>query len=88
MDLSKLKDIQMFINTATQEEFNTIKSWVTNRIENDNRIKIQEAEDQINDILQGLRDDGFNLVNKNVDEVSYFNMLYDEDINNVEMSLE
>lgn len=88
MDLSKLKDIQMFINTATQEEFNTIKSWVTNRIENDNRIKIQEAEDQINDILQGLRDDGFNLVDKNVDEVSYFNMLYDEDINNVEMSLE
>lgn len=88
MDLSKLKDIQMFINTATQEEFNTIKSWVTNRIENDNRIKIQEAEDQINDILQRLRDDGFNLVDKNVDEVSYFNMLYDEDINNVEMSLE
>ena len=88
MDLSKLKDIQMFINTATQEEFNTIKSWVTNRIENDNRIKIQEAEDQINDILQGLRDDGFNLVNKNVDEVSYFNMFYDEDENNVEMSLE
>lgn len=88
MNLSKLKDIQMFINTATQEEFNTIKSWVTNRIENDNRIKIQEAEDQINDILQGLRDDGFNLVDKNVDEVSYFNMLYDEDINNVEMSLE
>lgn len=88
MDLSKLKDIQMFINTATQEEFNTIKSWVTNRIENDNRIKIQEAEDQINDILQGLRDDGFNLVDKNVDEVSYFNMFYDEDINNVEMSLE
>lgn len=88
MDLSKLKDIQMFINTATQEEFNTIKSWVTNRIENDNRIKIQEAEDQINDILQGLRDDGFNLVDKNVDEVSYFNMFYDEDENNVEMSLE
>lgn len=88
MDLSKLKDIQMFINTATEEEFNTIKSWVTNRIENDNRIKIQEAEDQINDILQKLRDDGFYLVNKNVDEVSYFNMFYDEDINNIEMSLE
>lgn len=88
MDLSKLKDIQMFINTATQEEFNTIKSWVTNRIENDNRIKIQEAEDQINDILQGLRDDGFNLVDKNIEEVNYFNMFYDEDENNVEMSLE
>lgn len=88
MDLSKLKDIQMFINTATEEEFNTIKSWVTNRIENDNRLKIQEAEDQINDILQKLRDDGFYLVNKNVDEVSYFNMFYDEDINNIEMSLE
>lgn len=78
----------MFINTATEEEFNTIKSWVTNRIENDNRLKIQEAEDQINDILQKLRDDGFYLVNKNVDEVSYFNMFYDEDINNIEMSLE
>lgn len=88
MDLSKLKDIQMFINTATEEEFNTIKSWVTNRIENDNRLKIQEAEDQINDILQKLRDDGFYLVNKNVDEVSYFNMFYDEDINNIEMALE
>lgn len=88
MDLSKLKDIQMFINTATEEEFNTIKSWVTNRIENDNRLKIQEAEDQINDILQKLRDDGFYLVNKNVDEVSYFNMFYDENINNIEMSLE
>lgn len=88
MDLSKLKDIQMFINTATEKEFNTIKSWVTNRIENDNRLKIQEAEDQINDILQKLRDDGFYLVNKNVDEVSYFNMFYDEDINNIEMSLE
>lgn len=88
MDLSKLKDIQMFINTATEEEFNTIKSWVTNRIENDNRLKIQEAEDQINDILQKLRDDGFYLVNKNVDEISYFNMFYDEDMNNIEMSLE
>nr|DAG34006.1 MAG TPA: hypothetical protein [Caudoviricetes sp.] len=88
MDLSKLKDIQMFINTATEEEFNTIKSWVTNRIENDNRQKIQEAEDQINDILQKLRYDGFYLVNKNVDEVSYFNMFYDEDVNNIEMSLE
>mgnify|MGYP006887543436 FL=1 len=88
MDLSKLKDIQMFINTATEEEFNTIKSWVTNRIENDNRQKIQEAEDQINDILQKLRYDGFYLVNKNVDEVSYFNMFYDEDENNIEMSLE
>lgn len=88
MDLSKLKDIQMFINTATEEEFNTIKSWVTNRIKNDNRLKIQEAEDQINDILQKLRDDGFYLVNKNVDEVSYFNMFYDKDINNIEMSLE
>ena len=88
MDLSKLKDIQMFINTATEEEFDTIKSWVTNRIENDNRQKIQEAEDQINDILQKLRYDGFYLVNKNVDEVSYFNMFYDEDENNIEMSLE
>lgn len=78
----------MFINTATAEEFNTIKVWVTNRIENDNKIKIKKAEDAINNILLELHNDGFNLVDKSIEEVNYFNMYYDKDENNIEMSLE
>lgn len=52
------------------------------------KVEVVYQNKKIDKLQEKLRDDGFYLVNKNVDEVSYFNMFYDEDINNIEMSLE